>query len=85
MPTRRISDKFAPEPVPDKVSEYRERTWHLLQFIDYKVNLQNGTIQDHNRRIGSVESDVVRGKVIITMLGGLGTIGVFWKKIVGLF
>jgi hypothetical protein len=85
MPHRRSTDNFSPKAVPDNLDKYREESWHLLQFIDYKVNLMNGTIHEHDKRLDAVETNVVRGKVILAIFGSSGLLAIFWKKIISLF
>jgi len=85
MPTRRATDQFDPKPMPRDEGERKQQSWYNQQMILFQVSRMNGTQQDHSTEIGKIKSDVAKGKAIVALLGSGGVIGMFWKKIMGVF
>ena len=58
MPSRRSTDQFNPEPMPDRVPLYRQQSWAILQELRFHQVQINGAVGDHEVKIRELDKDI---------------------------
>ncbi len=82
-----VDKEFNPEPMPGKLTVYREKLWYKVQYIEFHMGEINLQVAKNKGDIGKIKTDVTvaktLGRVSATLIilagvvvGGLAALGV---------